>query len=82
MENNNRDDSIRKDRQDSQHVQAENSAADREIEKGDELRRRGRTGTNNDSSNEPYLADGDTTIRKKRSEQFTRLAGIRRAKSE
>ena len=65
MENNNRDDSVRNDRQDSQHFQAENSAADRDIEKGNELRRRGRTGTNNDSSNEPYLADGDTTIRKK-----------------
>ncbi|RNF38885.1 hypothetical protein [Planococcus salinus] len=31
----------------------------------DERQKRGSSDTNNDSSNEPYLADGDTTIRKK-----------------
>lgn len=48
MEKNNRDDSVKKDRQNTQQFQADGPD------------------TNNDGSNEPYLADdGDTTIRKK-----------------
>ena len=54
MEKNNRDDSVRKDRQDTQQFQSD-----------DEHQERGGSDTNNDSSNEPYLADGDTTLRKK-----------------
>jgi len=65
MEKNNRDDSIRKDWQDTQQFQA----ADRDVEKGkqgdDELQKRSSSNTNNDSSNEPYLSDGETTLRKK-----------------
>jgi hypothetical protein len=51
MEKNNRDDSVQKGRQEAQ--------------RNDEFQGRGSLGTNNDSSNEPYVADGDTTIRKK-----------------
>lgn len=69
MEKNNRDDSVRKDLQDTQQFQAADAGTDRNIEKkeqGDnELRERGSSNTNNDSSNEPYSSDGDTTLRKK-----------------
>jgi hypothetical protein len=69
MEKNNRDDSVRKDGRDTQQFQTGDPGTDENIEKrekGDnELRERGSSNTNNDSSNEPYLSDGDTTIRKK-----------------
>lgn len=64
MEKNNRDDSVRKEWEDTQP-----SGTGRDVEKGkqrdDELQERGSSDTNNDSSNEPYLTDGDTTLRKK-----------------
>lgn len=55
MEKNNRGDSVRKEWQDPQQSQATDA----------ELQERRRSETNNDSSNEPFRADGDTTIRKK-----------------
>ncbi|PSL30614.1 hypothetical protein B0H99_11339 [Planomicrobium soli] len=69
MEKNNRDDSVRKDWQETQQFQAADPGADRNIEKGErgdnELRESGTSNTNNDSSNEPYHSDGETTLRKK-----------------
>ncbi|MGO1059767.1 hypothetical protein ACTL32_11605 [Planococcus sp. FY231025] len=69
MEKNNRDDSIRKDRQDTQQFQAADSGTAKDVGKEQQregvLQERGTSDTNTNSSNEPYLADGDTTIRKK-----------------
>jgi len=62
MEKNNRDDSVRKERQDTQQFQETDTGRD------GRLQERSSSDTNNDSSNEPYLADGDTTIRKKDSD--------------
>lgn len=69
MEKNNREDAFRKDRQDIQQSQSSDSGPARDVGKEAQregvLRERGTSDTHNTSSNEPYLADGDTTIRKK-----------------
>lgn len=69
MENNDRNDSVRKDRQNTQQFQASDSGTPKDVGKEAQrdsvLQERGTSDTHNNSSNEPYLADGDTTIRKK-----------------